>query len=479
MGAVRRLIGGLAALLIAGLHGCAAAPQLPAGAASASAAMARASSTQDVARGVAVTGPRGRLTQAQRERVLRRIEGQGRASLLQRQLAAMTAFGDVDLYADNGVQLLIDGPATFEAMFKAIGGARRSVLIESYIVEDADIAQRLADLLVRKRSEGVDVALLYDAVGSFSTEPAYFERLTQAGVQVCAYNPIMSTREKAPQSPTHRDHRKIIAVDRQIGFAGGINISAVYSSGSFGRTHRRAAPPAPGRKDDGWRDTHVLVRGPAAEALEDAVRRTWVSQACPGALQPASPAAKAGKAGPDLVQVLVTGPDDEYSRIYAALLTAIDTAQHSIDITMAYFAPGDDMIDALCEAARRGVLVRMVLPSQSDFKPVLHAGRARYDELLEAKVQLFELQGAVLHAKTAVVDGVWSTVGSSNMDYRSFVGNNEVNVIVLGEDFGQAMGRMFEQDLAASKPVRPQDWQERPWSQRLIESAARLFERWW
>jgi cardiolipin synthase A/B len=176
MGAVRRLIGGLAALLIAGLHGGAAAPQLPAGAASASAAMARASSTQDVARGVAVTGPRGRLTQAQRERVLRRIEGQGRASLLQRQLAAMTAFGDVDLYADNGVQLLIDGPATFEAMFKAIGGARRSVLIESYIVEDADIAQRLADLLVRKRSEGVDVALLYDAVGSFSIGLAYFGR---------------------------------------------------------------------------------------------------------------------------------------------------------------------------------------------------------------------------------------------------------------------------------------------------------------
>ena len=184
-------------------------------------------------------------------------------------------------------------------------------------------------------------------------------------------------------------------------------------------------------------------------------------------------------AGNQLVRIVPAHPDDEYSRIYALMMAAIDTAERSLYITMAYFAPGPEMVDALCDAAARGVDVQLVLPSRSDFTPVLHAGRSHYDRLLSAGVKVYELQGAVLHAKTAVVDGVVSTVGSSNLDYRSLAGNNEINAVVLGEDFARTMTRLFQQDVAASQPITLQAWQARsPW-QRAKEAAARLFESWW
>jgi cardiolipin synthase len=462
------------------LTACVAEPRLPAAmalAAPAAASAARTSTGKDVARRVTVSGPRGRLNQAEREALLKRLAGQGSATLLQRQLAAMSVFGDVDLVAGNETRLLIDGPATFDAMFKSIEAAKSSVLVESYIVEDASIAQRLADVLKRKRAQGLQVALIYDAVGSFGTPASYFDTLRNAGVKVCAFNPLASARERKPQAPTERDHRKIVTIDGQVAYAGGINISGVYTSGSFGG-RRRAAAPADGGSG-GWRDTHVQLRGPVALRLDELVRDTWREQGCEGNALTATTAAPTPAAGADVIRVVAIQPDDDHSRLYAQLMTAFDTAQRSIHLTMAYFSPGDEMVDALCDAARRGVDVQLVLPSESDFRPVLHAGRARYQQLLDAGVQVHEFQGNVLHAKTAVIDGVWSTVGSSNLDFRSFVGNNEVNVVVLGGDFGGAMERMFQQDLASSRAITLQEWRDRPISQRLLEGAARLFERWW
>jgi cardiolipin synthase len=174
-----------------------------------------------------------------------------------------------------------------------------------------------------------------------------------------------------------------------------------------------------------------------------------------------------------------SSPTDAFNKIYALLLTAIDASQKSVYLTMAYFAPGRDMIDALCEAAERGVDVQLVLPSVSDFTPVLHAGRSYYERLLRSGVKLYELQDAVLHAKTAVIDGVVSTVGSSNMDWRSFVGNNEVNAVIIGEDFGDSMTRMFRRDLEASEKITLEQWARRSPLQRAKETLARLFENWW
>lgn len=474
---LRTLRAGLVRLFAPGvvaLASCVAAPRLPPEAGNAASIAEASRDTRTLARKVSIVGPRGRLDVRAREALLARLASQGSATLLQRQLAAMTVFGDMDLFAGNDARLLVDGPATFDAMFRAIDSARRSVLVESYIVEDAAITRQLAERLIRKRAQGVPVALMYDHLGSFGTDDAYFDALRAAGVAVCAFNPIAPTARARPAQPaSQRDHRKIVAVDGTVAFTGGINVSGAYSSGSFSRG--RADTPEGGA---GWRDTHVQVRGPVAAELDRLVRATWRDQGCEGDLA-STPAVPVSLAGANVIRVVATQPDDDYPRMYAQLMAAFDTAQRSIHLTMAYFAPGDDMVDALCDAARRGVDVQLLLPSQSDFRPVLHAGRARYDALLAAGAHIHEFQGAVLHAKTAVVDGVWSTVGSTNLDFRSFTGNNEINVVVLGEDFGDAMEQMFRRDLARAEPITLERWRQRPWTERVLQGAARLFERWW
>ena len=429
---------------------------------------------QAVAAQLQVTGQRGRLTRPEREQLLARLGREGSASLLNRQLAAMTAADSPQLYAGNSARLLIDGPATFAAMFEAIEQARSSVLIQSYIVEDSSVARKLTELLLKKRAQGVPVLLLYDAVGSIKTTQAFFDGLHAAGVPTCASNPVNPLQRPGYWNITERDHRKIVSVDRQVGFTGGINISAAYASGSFGRGGRARANP-----DLGWRDTQVRLQGPAVAALDDLVRRSWQDQGCQGAL-PDLPAAQAGAAGgPNVVRVIPASPGEPVNRIYTMLLTAIDAAQRSVHLTMAYFAPGAEMVDALCDAAERGVDVQLVLPAQSDFGPVLHAGRSYYSRLLGAGVKIHELQDATLHAKTAVIDGVLSTVGSSNMDWRSFTSNSEVNAVVFGEDFGDAMTRMFRTDVANASPISPAAWRARPLWQQGKEWLARWLERFW
>ena len=433
---------------------------------------------------VQVRGARGRLTSTQRSQLLAGVAGQGSGELLRRHLAVMAAADAATddaaplLFAQNGVQLLSDGPRAFAAMFAAIESARHSVLLQSYIVEDTGIAERLAALLARKRAEGVQVALLYDDLGSFGTDAGFFDRLRAAGVATCALQPVSPLKRPGWWSITERDHRKILVVDRQTGFTGGINISAVYASGSFGRGGRASRPAS---NDIGWRDTQVQVRGPAAVAMDDMVRDTWAMQGCSGALglPGALPIVTATAAGSAVVRLVTAHPGEPINRIYTLLLDAIDTSQRSVHLTMAYFAPGQDMLDALCDAARRGVDVQLVLPARSDFLPVLHAGRSYYERLLSAGVRVHELRDAVLHAKTAVIDGVVSTVGSSNMDWRSFVGNAELNAVVYGEDFGDAMQRMFVQDVKASTPITLAAWRERPLWQRSTETLARWFEAWW
>ncbi len=466
-------------------------------------AVASRPAVQQLANSLTVTSQRGRLDASQRSQLLARLGREGGASLLNRQLLAMTAQDSVQVSTGNSAKLLIDGPATFAAMFEAIENARRSVLLQSYIIEDTAIAQRLAALLERKRAQGLQVVLLYDAAGSIGTAKAFFERLQAAGVPTCATNPVNPLMRPGYWGINQRDHRKILVVDRQTAFTGGINISEVYASGSFGWRGRQvpaaasaaSAASATGitgtsrtdstnRNGPGWRDTQIQLQGPSAAVLEDLVRATWAAQGCVGDLPPpsaaaAGAAAAAASPGQQVVRIVSTSPDDGVSRIYSLLLNAIDASQRSVALTMAYFAPGQDMVDALCDAAQRGVSVQLVLPSKSDFAPLLHAGRNHYSRLLAAGVQIHELQAAVLHAKTAVIDGVLSTVGSSNMDWRSFASNDEVNAVVLGEDFGDSMLRMFGRDVAASETITAAAWRQRPLLQQAKEQLAGLLERLW
>jgi cardiolipin synthase len=427
---------------------------------------------------VTVHGAAGPLGAAQEARTLNAVAAEGKVDLVRTHLSVLSAGGDVDLYRGNQARLLVDGPATFTAMKAAIGQARRHILLESYIVEDRGVAAEISALLLRKAAQGVAVALIYDAVGSIATPEAFFQHLQEGGVAVCSFNPLNPTKRPGYWGINHRDHRKLLVVDDEVAFTGGINISRVYGSGSFSRSKGRRTADAKDAADDGWRDTQIEIRGPAVPAMSRLFAATWQEQACRGALTAAPTPQATREPGDRIVKLLASDPRDPSNRIYTTLLGAVEASQRSVRLTMAYFAPGTEFVAALCDAARRGVQVELVLPGYSDFSLILHAGRSYYTQMLEAGVKLYEMEHALMHAKTAVIDGVLSTVGSSNLDWRSLVENNELNVVVLGEDFGAQLEALFARDRDASAPIDPVQWRERGLKQRALELVGRAAERW-
>jgi len=400
------------------------------------------------------------------EAIVERLRREGHSELAARHLADMETFGGPPLVVGNAARLLVDGPETHRAMFAAIAAARRHVHLETYILEDDDTGRRLADLLVERRRAGVQVSVLYDAIGGIGTGAAYFDRLREAGVAVCEFNPVAPAR----RSPNHRDHRKILVTDGQVGFAGGINISDVYSSGSASARRRT-------ERGTGWRDTHLEVRGPAVAELQKLFLGTWAREGC-DAQPDADFFPKPVRAGDRVLRVIGSTPDDPTNLIRAEMLSAMRSASHSIHVTMAYFVPDPQTLETLEAAAARGVDVHLVLPGISDFWAVHAAGRSYYERLLAAGVRIHERRDTLLHAKTAVVDGVWSTVGSANMDSRSFLHNDEVNVVVIGEGFGQEMERVFAQDVERSVPVDSAGWARRGIGERAKEQVARILGYW-
>jgi cardiolipin synthase len=408
----------------------------------------------------------GMMSRAERVRVSRQLSTTGETALLDYHLAAMLDIGAPPLLTGNRVELLVDGPRTYEAMFAAIETAREYLLVESFIFEEAAAGDRtLSALLAAAAARGVSVHVLYDAVGSLTTDKGFLERLGAAGVSLCAFNPL-NPLDKRFSGINHRDHRKIVVVDGTSAFAGGINFSQAYRIASS--QARRRGLSKQKSLDQGWRDTHVAVHGTGAQTMEQLFRETWRKAECAGdALPPFRE--QAANAGKTLVQIVASSPDDEVNQIYATLLSVITYAQKSIDVTMAYFVPDDTLENALKAAAKRGVVVRLILPSYSDFSGVFYAGRAHYQELLDSGVKLFELESAFLHSKTIVVDGIWSSIGSTNFDWRSFVHNNEISVCVIDQGFAQSMSRMFDTDLADSREITPAAWKKRGLRQRFRE----------
>jgi cardiolipin synthase len=270
----------------------------------------------------------------------------------------------------------------------------------------------------------------------------------------------------------NRDHRKILIVDGKIAFTGGINISDTYSKSSPFRSRTKPTE----KSQVGWRDTHVKIEGPAVAAFQWLFIRAWTAQDTDD-LREADYFPTQAIAGDRIVRVLGSQPGGKFE-IYKAYLLAMQEAKKSIHITMAYFVPDEQTTKVLKDAARSGVDVRIVLPSVSDSALVYHAGRAQYDELLEAGVKIYEMKLAVLHAKTAVIDGVWSTVGSTNLDTRSFVHNSEVSVIVIGDSFGGEMERAFQEDIRNSTEITLASWRHRPWRMRMKEWSAQFMDYW-
>jgi cardiolipin synthase len=353
-------------------------------------------------------------------------------------------------------------------MFAAIRNARDHINVEFYIIEDDDVGREFADLLLERQANGVQVNLIYDSVGCLATPDAYFERLQQAGVRVLEFNPVNPLDTKKEWLLNNRDHRKLLVIDGRTAFLGGINISNVYSASSL-----------PGKSEDvdsPWRDTHLQLDGPIVGELQKLFMDTWQRQkAEPVAPRDYFPLLE--PQGGEIVRALGSTPDDAFSQIYLTLLSAIAHAENQVYLTNAYFVPDPAFVQALIDAAGRGVDVRLILPSHTDSELVFHAGRSNYARLLKGGVRIYERQDALLHAKTAVIDGVWSTVGSSNLDWRSFSDNDEVNAVVLGRDFAMQMLAEFESDLAASTAIEPARWKRRSPVLRAKETFARLWQR--
>ena len=380
----------------------------------------------------------------------------------------------VPLIAGNKVTLLFDGPITMREMMAAATSAKNSINLETYIFDQDPVGLQFADLLIEKRKQGVVVNVLYDSVGALATPPAFFERMRSAGINVLAFNPVNPAKRIGKWELNNRDHRKLMVVDGSVAFTGGINISSTYANSSFFRSKR--TPQTADTKKVGWRDTHIKIEGPAVASLQWNFLNAWVDQDA-GDLAEANYFPPLAPVGDKIVRVLATDPDRD-SEIYKAFILAIQEAKTTVHITSAYFVPDKQFVDALVAAARRGVDVKLVLPGVSDHGLVMHAGRAFYEPLLSSGVKIYQLQVAVLHAKTAVIDGTWSTVGSANIDRRSFLHNYELNVVVLDPAFGRDMESAYAEDLRDSKEVTLEEWRKRPISDRIKEFAARLTEYW-
>ena len=422
---------------------------------------------------VRLEGARGPLTARQSEAALAALKGRGQETgIFDRHLALEEAVAGTPLLVGNRVQLLQDGPATFGAMFAAIEGARDHINLETYIIEDDEVGRKFAAALARKQGEGVQVNFIYDSVGSLEVPKAFFERLAASGVNVLEFNPVNPLTAGLDWEVNQRDHRKLLVVDGRVAFLGGVNISSVYSAGS----RRPGAKQRPGGGAP-WRDTHVQIEGPVVAEFQKLFIATWEKQK--GAKLaardyfPATPAR-----GSEVVRAIGSSPDEPYTMMYATLLSAIGSAETSVYLTNAYFVPDPQLLAVLLAAAARGVDVKLILPGHTDSWLVFHAGRAHYDELLRGGVGIHERRGAMLHAKTAIIDGVWSTVGSTNLDWRSFLHNDEVNAVVLGGDFAARMTATFESDLAASDAVTLDGWRRRPLGDRAREMGARLWRYW-
>lgn len=453
----------LTTVALAGLYGCATLPDT-------AKAMAVPRPQQ-----VGFEGTHGPISDARSDGIIGRLQGHdGDNDVLQKHLAFEQAINpDSPLVLGNKLTLLQNGPATYAAMFSALRSATDSINIETYIFADDAIGEQFADLLVQRQKAGVQVNVIYDSVGTLTTSAAFFDRMRAGGINLLEFNPVNPLAgNKDAWLLNNRDHRKLMVIDGHIAFTGGINISGTYSSAPSGGGKDEGE-----NRDSGWRDTDIRVEGPVVADFQRLFLATWARQKGePLAPRDYFPAIT--PAGDQIVRVIGSKPDDPQSLIYMTLVSAISHAEINVHLTIAYFAPDPQLLKALMDAARRGVDVQLILPSYSDSWPLLNLGRSYYTRLLRSGVRIHQRHGAVSHAKTATIDGVWSTIGSTNLDWRSFLHNDEVNAVVLGHGFATQMDTMFDEDLAQSDEILLQQWRHRSLLPRLKECVARLMAYW-
>lgn len=359
----------------------------------------------------------------------------------------------------NRVAALHDGRQAYPAMLEAIRGARRTVHLETYILRSDATGWEFARALAERARAAVRVRVIFDSVGSLEIDEDFLQFLRNAGISLLEYHPVAPWRPRWAWG--RRDHRKILVVDGEVGFTGGINIADDYAD--------------PARGGGGWRDTDVRIEGPAAYELDRLFRAVWFMQTGRWFKLEGDPEKGAGDS---LVRVAANQEFLHRHRIRRAYRHALGKAARSVCVANAYFVPDRTIRKALYRAVRRGVSVRVLVQGESDVPAVTWASRRVFEELLRNGVRLFVWPGPVLHSKTVVVDGFWSAVGSYNMDHRSLLHNLEVNLHIIDAEFGRDMEAAFEADLAGARELRLSEWRARPWQDRLLEHAFYLLRYW-
>ncbi|HEX8617081.1 MAG TPA: cardiolipin synthase [Thermoanaerobaculia bacterium] len=355
----------------------------------------------------------------------------------------------------NRIDILKNGVQIFPAMLAAIRSAKRTINTEFYIYWDGEVGREFAQALAERARAGVKVNIILDSVGSASISSSLTEFMERNGISIEWYHPL---RWYTLMTFNHRTHRKLLIIDGEVGFSGGVGIADNWLGDADAEDH--------------WRETVVRVEGPVVTQMQFAFMDNWIKSRGE-LLTGLEYFPKLDPRGTCLTQVLKSSPSEGSSSVKLMFTVSIVSAQRTIYINSAYFVPDTDTIRALEGAVRRGVDVRVIVPGEyTDVPIVRHAGRLFYSQLLRRGIRIFEYQPTMMHAKTMVVDGIWTSIGSSNFDDRSFRLNDEVNVNIYDEAVAAKMEQMFFEDLARSEEITPRRWLKRPWMDKLKERVA-------
>ena len=356
------------------------------------------------------------------------------------------------LVEGNRVDTLVNGREIFPAMLSAIRSAEKTVTFETYIYWSGKIGQAFADALADRARAGVHVHLMIDWVGSNRMDPKYLDLMREAGVEIEKYHP---PRWYALDKLNNRTHRKLLVVDGKVGFTGGVGIADEWDGNAEDPAH--------------WRDTHFRIEGPAVAQMQAAFTDNWL-KLTGKVLDGAAYFPPESAAGAELGQVFKSSREGGSESMHLMYLLSTVSATRSIDLAMAYFVPDELTEDALVAALRRGVRFRMILPGPyTDTEVLRKASRAKWGRLLRAGAEIYEYQPTMFHCKVLVVDGVWTSVGSTNFDNRSFRLNDEANLNVYSRGFAEHQIALFNNDLKRSRRISFVEWEHRPLTEKLQE----------
>jgi len=360
---------------------------------------------------------------------------------------------------NNRVRLLRSGEETFQTIFDSVANAHAIICIEFYLFKDDDTGKRLADLLKKKVKHGVKIYVLYDHFGSLRTSRSFWQELKRAGINLRASHPF---KWSAPRRYIHRDHKKLLIIDGQKAFTGGFNIADEY--GGYLKKRGKQA----------WRDTGIYLEGPIARTLLETFKKSWI--AWKGKPITWDTNTHPVKQGIPVIPIFTSSAKGR-KKLRKLFFYSINNAKEKIFLTSAYFTPSRRLLTTLEDAVTRGVDVKLLLPGKSDILPVDYAGKHFYNRLLKAGIEIYNYQGRILHAKTAVFDCCWSIIGSANLDFQSLRRNDEGNVGILSNDFGRQMTNVFMEDLRHSLKLDVDTWSKRPFYEKALEKLFSVFRK--